>query len=106
MYARACVMGSYSESEKASQHREMPRNAVAAPLLSGRNRQRRFPGTTLMMHGVSGSGLGAAPWSKFALQRQPSVRQAALEQLPTGKGQKENGARRRSDPLQARPVGQ
>src|SRR5258707_5781136 len=25
----------------------------------------------------------AAPWSKFALQRQPSVRQAALEQLPT-----------------------
>src|SRR6266478_5471796 len=31
----------------------------------------------------SGSGLGAAPWSKFALQRQPSVRQAALEQLPT-----------------------
>src|SRR6266478_4781796 len=31
----------------------------------------------------SGSGLGAAPRSKFALQRQPSVRQAALEQLPT-----------------------
>src|SRR5258708_31900467 len=31
----------------------------------------------------SGSSLGAAPWSKFALQRQPSVRQAALEQLPT-----------------------
>src|SRR5258708_3814321 len=27
--------------------------------------------------------IGAAPWSKFALQRQPSVRQAALEQLPT-----------------------
>src|SRR5258706_16132377 len=52
MYARACVMGSYSESEKASQHREMPSNAVAALLLSGRNRQRRFPGTTLMMHGA------------------------------------------------------
>jgi hypothetical protein len=34
MYARACVMGSYSESEKASQHREMPSNAVAALLLS------------------------------------------------------------------------
>ncbi len=31
----------------------------------------------------SGSGLGAAPRSEFALQRQPSVRQAALEQLPT-----------------------
>jgi hypothetical protein len=31
----------------------------------------------------SGSGLGAAPWSEFALQRQPCVRQAALEQLPT-----------------------
>src|SRR6266478_2882089 len=45
-------MGSYSESEKASQHREMPSNAVAALLLSGRNRQRRFPGTTLMMHGA------------------------------------------------------
>jgi hypothetical protein len=37
-YARACVMGSYSESEKASQHREMPSNAVAALLLSGRDR--------------------------------------------------------------------
>src|SRR5260221_8662201 len=43
---------SYSESEKASQHREMPSNAVAALLLSGRNRQRRFPGTTLVMHGA------------------------------------------------------
>ena len=31
----------------------------------------------------SGSGLGAAPRSEFALQRQPCVRQAALEQLPT-----------------------
>jgi hypothetical protein len=31
----------------------------------------------------SGSGLGAAPRSKFALQRQPSVRQAALEHLAT-----------------------
>src|SRR5260370_34382529 len=31
----------------------------------------------------SGSGLGAAPRSEFALQKQPSVRQAALEQLPT-----------------------
>src|SRR6266436_9928444 len=39
---RARVMGSYSESEKASQHREMPSNAVAALLLSGRNRQRRL----------------------------------------------------------------
>ena len=38
MYARVCVMGSYSESEKASQHREMPSNAVAALLLSGRDR--------------------------------------------------------------------
>src|SRR6266481_2776074 len=45
-------MGSYSESEKASQHREMPSNAVAALLLSGRNRQRRLPGTTLMIHGA------------------------------------------------------
>src|SRR5260370_20489550 len=27
----------------------------------------------------SGSSLGAAPWSKFELQSQPSVRQAALE---------------------------
>src|SRR5260221_14443491 len=45
-------MGSYSESEKASQPREMPSNAVAALLLSGRNRQRRFPGTALMMHGT------------------------------------------------------
>ncbi len=27
-------MGSYSESEKTSQHREMPSNAVAALLLS------------------------------------------------------------------------
>src|SRR5260370_13689689 len=51
VYARARVVGSYSESEKASQHRKMPSNAVAALLLSGRNRQRRFPGTTLMMHG-------------------------------------------------------
>jgi hypothetical protein len=34
----ARVMGSYSESEKASQHREMPSNAVAALLLSGRDR--------------------------------------------------------------------
>jgi hypothetical protein len=34
---RARVMGSYSESEKASQHREMPSNAVAALLLSGRD---------------------------------------------------------------------
>ena len=31
----------------------------------------------------SGSGLGASPRLEFALQRQPSVRQAALEQLPT-----------------------
>ena len=31
----------------------------------------------------SGSGLGAAPWSEFALQRKPSVRQAALEHLAT-----------------------
>src|SRR5467141_3112392 len=31
----------------------------------------------------SGSSLGAAPRSEFALRRQPSVRQAALEQLPT-----------------------
>src|SRR6266436_972151 len=44
MYARVCVMGSYSESEKASQHREMPSNAVAAFLLSGRDRP--FPFTT------------------------------------------------------------
>ena len=52
VHVRARVMGSYSESEKASQHREMLSNAVAALLLSGRNRQRRFPGTTLMMHGA------------------------------------------------------
>ena len=59
-------MGSYSESEKASQYREMPSNAVAVLLLSGRdqpsswarwtfrreNRQRRLPGTTLMIHGA------------------------------------------------------
>src|SRR6266446_10990878 len=31
----------------------------------------------------SGSSLGAAPWSKFALQRQPCVRQATLEHLAT-----------------------
>src|SRR5260370_25428092 len=31
----------------------------------------------------SGSGLGAAPRSEFALQRQPSVRQATLEHLAT-----------------------
>src|SRR5260370_694900 len=37
------------------------------------NRQRRFPGGTLMMHGNSGSSLGAAPWSEFALQKQPCV---------------------------------
>src|SRR5258708_16030593 len=30
-------MGSYSESEKASQHREMPTNAVAVLLRSGRD---------------------------------------------------------------------
>jgi hypothetical protein len=30
-------MGSYSESEKASQHREMLSNAVAVLLLSGRD---------------------------------------------------------------------
>src|SRR5258708_28970133 len=38
VHVRARVMGSYSESEKASQHREMPSNAVAALLLSGRDR--------------------------------------------------------------------
>jgi hypothetical protein len=37
-------MGSYSESEKASQHREMPSNAVAALLLlSGRDRPSLSP---------------------------------------------------------------
>src|SRR6266436_4452166 len=46
-------------------------------------RQRRFPGQHPHDARDSGSSLGAAPWSKFALQRQPSVRQAALEQLPT-----------------------
>src|SRR5467141_2915302 len=61
VHVRARVMGSYSESEKASQHREMPSNAVAALLLSGRNRQRRFPGTNPHDARSSGSGLGAAP---------------------------------------------
>src|SRR5262249_12371254 len=42
------------------------------------NRQRRFPGTNDARG--SGSGLGAAPWSEFALQRKLSVRQAAPEQ--------------------------
>ena len=32
---------------------------------------------------ASGSGFGAALRSEFTLQRQPSVRQAALEHLPT-----------------------
>ncbi len=57
MYARACVMGSYSESEKASQHRKMPSNAVAALLLSGRDRHNPHDARS------SGSGLGAAPRS-------------------------------------------
>src|SRR6266436_1451898 len=77
MYARACVMGSYSESEKASQHRKMPSNAVAALLLSGRDRHNPHDARS------SGSGLGAAPRSEFALQRQPCMRQATLEHLAT-----------------------
>src|SRR5258705_1815320 len=79
MYAR--VMGSYSESEKASQHREMQRRRCTSAI-------RAEPAAPLPRHNPhdarsSGSGLGAAPRSKFALQRQPSVRQAALEHLPT-----------------------
>src|SRR5258708_846387 len=42
-----------------------------------------FPGTTLIMHGTPARVLAQHLGSKFALQRQPSVRQAALEQLPT-----------------------
>src|SRR5260370_26504809 len=78
MYARACVMGSYSESEKASQHRKMPSNAVAALLLSGRDRQRRFPGTTLMMHGAPalGTSVGICA-SKAALCATGRARTAA-----------------------------
>src|SRR5258708_1158855 len=96
MYARACVMGSYSESEKASQHREMPSNAVAVLLLSGATSLRfRSGGHPAVEPAAPLSGqrpddargfgwsLGAATWSKFALQRQPFVRQATLEHLAT-----------------------
>src|SRR5258706_7974593 len=75
---------------------EMPSNAVAVLLRSGRDQPsswarwtfRRETGSAAYPappHDTrrSGSGLGAAPRSKFALQRQPSVRQPALEQLPT-----------------------
>jgi hypothetical protein len=37
VHVRARVVGSYSESEKASQHREMLSNAVAVLLRSGRD---------------------------------------------------------------------
>src|SRR5258705_9111793 len=102
MYARARVMGSYSESEKASQHRDMPSNAVAALLLSGWNRQRRFPGTTLMMHGApalvlaqhlgrnlrfKGSPLCDRPRSNI-LRRQCRSRQAPSEHARPVLGQR------------------
>jgi hypothetical protein len=84
-YAR--VMGALFEGRAPRESLATPRNAFARPAFvlgpvdsPPWNRQRRFPGTTLMS---SGSGLGAASRSEFALQRQPSVRQAALEQLPT-----------------------
>ena len=70
--------------------------AVAAPRQSALCLPRSW-GRSIVRHGSgsaafpidpqdargSGSGLGAAPWSEFALQRKPSVRQAALEHLPT-----------------------
>jgi hypothetical protein len=91
VHVRARVMGSYSESEKASQHREMLSNAVAVLLLSGRDQPSSLavkPAAPLTRHHPhdtrrSGSGLGAAFWSEFALQRQPSGRQATLEYLAT-----------------------
>jgi len=46
------------------------------------NRQRLFPGTTLMMHELRLESWRST-WSKFALQRQPSLRQGTLAQLPT-----------------------
>src|SRR6266851_8919703 len=97
-------MGSYSESEKASQHRDMPSNAVAALLLSGRNRQRRFPGTTLMMHGapalvlaqqafVASVGLAAAQQPPLptdaARARAGKPRPIGAQQTPSGKMGKE-----------------
>src|SRR5258707_14642203 len=42
-----------------------------------------FPAQTLMMHGAPALVLAQHLRSEFALQSQPSVRQAALEQLPT-----------------------
>ena len=74
-------LGEYLRFLKASQHREMPSNAVAALLLSGRNRQRRFPGTTLMMHGAP--ALVLAQHRGRNLRFKGSPLQAALEQLPT-----------------------
>jgi hypothetical protein len=75
----------------------MPSNAVAALLLSGRNRQRRFSGTTLMMHGApalvlaqhlgrnlrfKGSPLCDRPRSNICLHQCRS-RQAPSEQCAT-----------------------
>src|SRR5258706_11750367 len=91
MYARARVMGSSPEivAKPNICVTEMPSNAVAVLLRSGRDQPCPGPGghpavnPTAPLSGQhphdardSGSSLGAAPWSKFALQRQPSVRQA------------------------------
>jgi hypothetical protein len=97
LYARARVMGSYPEivAKPNICVTEMPSNAVAVLLLSGRDQPSFRSGghpavkPTAPLSGQhphdarSSGGLGAAPRSEFALQRQPSVRQAALERLPT-----------------------
>jgi hypothetical protein len=44
--------------------------------------QREVGALLLMMHGGSGSGLGSAPRSVFALLGLPSWRQTALGHLP------------------------
>src|SRR5467141_2462293 len=76
LYARARVMGSYPEIV-ATSLRPGPGgySAVkpAAPLIRHNPHDARS----------SGSGPGATPRSEFALQRQPSVRQAAFEHLAT-----------------------
>jgi hypothetical protein len=90
-------MGSYSESEKASQHREMPSTAVARRCTSAIrarpafvlgpvdsppwNRQRRLPGTTLMIHGAP--ALVLAQHRGRNLRFKGSPLQATLEHLAT-----------------------
>ena len=101
VYAGTRVRASWGLTPKSWQSHnicvtEMPSNAVAGFCDPGATSLPPGPGghsavkpaAPLTRHHPhdtrrSGSGLGAAPRSKFALQRQPSVRQAALEQLPT-----------------------